>query len=180
MKEQEEFNYTHLVPLSSNYRLLDFKSSRQEYNEFLIKEAIQMQNIGVSNTQLLLNNTNGDIIAYFSLCMASVRLKNEEKESHNLSDVCFNSIPAVKIGKLAVDEKYLKRGFGSYMINLIIGISASINSLYGVGCRFIVVDVDISENNNELIEFYKKNGFKYNDSYKSNNTTISMRFDILL
>jgi len=38
--------------------------------------------------------------------------------------------------------------------------------------------LDLLENNDSVIEFYKKCGFKYNEKYKKKKRTISMRKDI--
>lgn len=174
-------NSTHLVPFSHYYKIDNFKSGIPEYDDFLKKEALKYQNAGICSTQLLIDNYNGDVIGYFSLCMASIKLTSDEKDIHNMEDVIFSSIPSLKIGKLAIDTNFKSKGYGSYLINLILGI-ANESALNGISCRFIVVDADIQYDEN-TIKFYERNDFLVNESFirrnKSNEQkTISMRLDI--
>jgi hypothetical protein len=173
-------NSTHIVPFGENYRIYDFDSGIPEYNEFLISKAQYLQECNISHTQLLIDNFTGDVVGYFSLCTASIGLTNAEKETHEMEDIKFNSIPVLKIGKLAIDKQYRRKikGYGSYTILLIRGIAAEINE-NGIACRFIVVDVDI-QYDSKTIDFYIKNGFVVNESIrtKSDSQTISMRLDI--
>lgn len=64
------------------------------------------------------------------------------------------------------------------MIELDLALGIEIGEME-IGCRFLIVDADI-ENNDSVIEFYKKCGFKYNEKYKKKKKqrTISMRKDI--
>ncbi len=112
------------------------------------------------------------------MCMGSIKLTNSEKEMHKISSIHFNAIPSLKIGKLAIDKRYRKKckGYGSYLIQIARGIaSESIDN--GISCRFICVDADI-EHSPKTFEFYEKNDFLPNESFKSNNKTVSMRLDI--
>lgn len=170
---------SHLVPYSKNYKINEFNCGIDEYNDFLIKEAELLGNQGVTQTQLLINNYTGDIMGYFSLCSASIRLKENEKGQHHMEGVSFNSIPCIKIGKLATSLKYKEKfkGIGSYLIQLVVGITDELNDT--VGCRFVAVDADI-ENNEKVNEFYEKNDFLVNEQLKrKDGKTLSMRLDIL-
>ena len=169
---------SHLVPYSKNYKIEEFDCGIPEYNNFLLDEADQLGNLGVTQTQLLINNYTGDIMGYFSLCNASIQLKDDEKMQHSMKDVPFNSIPCVKIGKLAVSVNYKEeiKGIGSYLIQLVLGIASELNE--STGCRFIAVDADI-ENDKNVYQFYEKNDFLINEKLKrSKSKTISMRLDI--
>lgn len=169
---------SHLVPYSKNYKIEEFDCGIPEYNNFLLNEAKQLGDLGVTQTQLLINNYTGDIMGYFSLCNASIQLKDDEKIQHSMKDVPFNSIPCIKIGKLAVSKNYKEKvkGIGSYLIQLVLGIASELNE--SSGCRFIAVDADI-ENNEKVDEFYTKNGFLINERLKkSKSKTISMRLDL--
>lgn len=171
-------NSTHIVPFSENYRIYDFDSGIEEYNQFLITKAKFLQENNISHSQLLIDNFTGDVIGYFSLCMASIRLTNTEKENYEMENIEFNSIPVLKIGKLAIDMNYRKKskGYGSYLIQLIRGIAVETND-NGIACRFIVVDADLQYNKSTM-NFYEKNDFLINESFKRQHDTISMRLDI--
>ena len=159
-----------------------FDSSIGEYNNFL-SVAKAYDDINISKTFLLIHNRTKELLAYMTLSADSIKLTTEEKLSHNLSKVSYAVIPAVKIGKLAVNHevsnKVKRKGYGSFMIEVARGIATETNEL-GVACRFLTVDADI-EYNVDTPQFYRKNGFIENLSSKSRNPkhTISMRKDIL-
>ncbi|GAB6172361.1 hypothetical protein JCM15765_18390 [Paradesulfitobacterium aromaticivorans] len=63
------------------------------------------------------------------------------------------------------------------MLWLALGVLEHINEA-GVGCRFLVVDADITQNPETPI-FYEKNGFVNNEKENKNRTrAISMRYDV--
>ena len=158
-----------------------FDSKIEEYNEFL-KNADKFYDINVSKTFLLVHNSTKELIAYMTLSADSIKLTGEEKEVHDISKVPYASIPALKVGKLAVNKELSQniqtKGYGSFMLELARAFAYSINDA-GVACRFITVDADI-EYDPDTPQFYKKNGFVENLSNRSRNAkhTISMRKDI--
>lgn len=158
-----------------------FDSQIEEYNDFL-KIADKFYDINVSKTFLLVHNSTKELVAYMTLSADSIKLTNEEKDAHDISKVPYASIPALKIGKLAVNKRLSEgikiKGYGSFMLELARAFAYSMNDM-GIACRFITVDADI-EYEPETPLFYKKNGFIENLSNKSRNAkhTISMRKDI--
>jgi len=172
----------HLARFSTAYRIDSFSCGIEEYDTFLTEFAQDYESRMISATHLLVNRSNADIVAYMTLLMASITISEDEKEHAEIGDILFNSIPSMKIGKLAVSLDYRKQysGIGSLMIQIARGIA---NDAFngGVATRFIVIDADIG-NNPELVTFYSKNGFKRNERYsnKKNKRTLSMRLDILI
>jgi len=158
-----------------------FDSEIEEYNDFL-KLAKSFYDINVSKTFLLVHKNTKELISYMTLSADSIKLNPKEKDTHEISKVPYASIPALKIGKLAVNKKLSEdvkmKGYGSFMLELARAFAYNMNDM-GVACRFITVDADI-EYNPDTPLFYKKNGFVENLSNKSRNAkyTISMRKDI--
>lgn len=68
----------------------------------------------------------------------------------------FRSYPAVLIGRLGVNINFKKQGIGRELMDFI--KAWFINPKNKTGCRFIVVD---SYNEEEPINYYLKNGFKF-------------------
>jgi len=170
--------FFYLEQLSSSTALDDFFCIVAEYNDYLFKDAIRSQNDHIALTWLLKERTSGSIVAYMSLIADAVRLSVPEKETHKLN-YPFKTIPAMKIAKLAVSksaqEKY--KGIGTYMITIALAIARMCNHQL-FACRFLTVDADIEHNEN-VIEFYSKNGFVSNTEMNNKrNKTISMRKDI--
>jgi hypothetical protein len=123
-------NIIQLIELTEGYRLNDFCCKSQPYNDFLHNEALSLQKYEVSKIHLLINKTNADIIAYMSLSADIIKLTTDEMESHELDSISFASIPAVKIGHLAVDKKYkeIYTNIGSLMVELARGICIEIRT----------------------------------------------------
>lgn len=158
-----------------------FDSHIAEYNEFL-NIANKFYALNISKTFLLLHRKTDELLAYMTLSADSIKLTSEEKELHTISTVPYASIPALKVGKLAVNKELtneaIRKGYGSFMLEMARAFAFSMNEL-GVACRFITVDADIEYDSNTP-QFYEKNGFVENLSNKSRNAkyTISMRKDI--
>lgn len=181
-----------IVEIQNNVRLLSIKqiddishylfdSHIDEYNDFL-KIAEKFYDLNISKTFLLIHKRTNELLAYMTLSADSIKLTSEEKELHDISKVPYASIPALKVGKLAVNKKLgsesKRGGYGSFMLEMARAYAFEMNEL-GVACRFITVDADI-EYNPDTPKFYEKNGFVENLSNKRRNAkhTISMRKDI--
>lgn len=165
-----------LVDYSPGYKLGDFDCGTPDYNEFLISDAPTYIEQNLCQVKLLLNKQTADVIGYVALSSDSFILDPDEKAKEGL-DIPFNSVPALKIGKLAVSSQHKDQPYGSFLLGLTLGYAEQINEL-GVGCRFMVVDADI-EHNPSTPKFYQLNGFIYNEKMNVRRTkSKSMRYDI--
>ena len=130
------------------------------------------------------NKKTNELLAYMTLSADSIKLKAEEKEFHDIAKVPYAAMPALKVGKLAVNREVSKeakrKGYGSFMLEMARAFAFDMNET-GIACRFITVDADI-EYNPDTPDFYIKNGFVENLSLRSRNPkhTISMRKDIFV
>ena len=138
--------------------------------------------MAISKTFVMFHNQTGELIGYFTLSADTIKLTPSEKERANLNEVSFMSLPAIKIGKLAINkglsQEASRKGYGSFAIEMAVSKAYEILKT-GVACRFITVDADI-EYDPRTPEFYEKNGFSRNESrrIKATDKTISMRKDI--
>lgn len=183
----EIFNTVSIFPISSpnigdiSQYSFDCGES-EEYVTFLKTKALKLDELLISKTFVLIHNKTQELIGYFSLATDTIKLTQEEKENDNLSEVDFMSLPAMKLGKLAINKKLSpeasRKGYGSFVLEIVNTYAFEILQS-GIGCRFVTVDADI-EYNLDTPEFYKKNGFVQNMSKKVKPTsrTISMRRDI--
>lgn len=98
-----------------------FDSHIDEYNDFL-KIANKFYDLNVSKTFLLFHKKTNELLAYMSLSADSIKLTGEEKELHDISKVPYASLPALKVGKLAVNKKLSdaskRKGYGSFMLEI--------------------------------------------------------------
>lgn len=160
-----------------------FDNHTEEYNQFL-GIADKFYELNISRTFLLIHRKTNELLAYMTLCADSIKLTSEEKDSHNISKVPYASIPALKVGKLAVNREVSgevkRKGYGSFMLEMARAFAFAMNEL-GVACRFVTVDADI-EYDPRTPQFYEKNGFVENLSNRRKNAkhTISMRKDIFV
>lgn len=185
-------NETDIYEIANNVRLLSieevddishylFDSKIEEYNSFL-KVAKKYFDLNISKTFLLMHKSTNELLAYMTLSADSIKLTADEKEIHDIAKVPYASIPALKVGKLAVNKELSKesarKGYGSFLLEMARAFAFRMNEV-GIACRFITVDADIEYDPNTP-EFYVKNGFVENLSNKKRNAkhTISMRKDI--
>jgi ribosomal protein S18 acetylase RimI-like enzyme len=155
-----------------------FDCSIDEYNAYLIEEALRSQNDHIALTWLMRDRADRGIVGYMSLIADAIKLSISEKELHNLN-YPFRTVPAMKIAKLAVSAAYQKRykGLGSFMIASAIALAITCNKTL-FACRFLTVDADIEHNEN-VLTFYEKNGFLVNEElFNKNRKNVSMRRDI--
>ena len=124
---------------------LNFNCGDDDLNEFLLKDSFDNLKNNLSVIYLL--KYKYEYIAYFSLSADSIRI-NEDLE------VNYSYYPAVKIGRLAVSEKYQNKQVGTIIIWWIKAFCLTIRN--NLGIRFISVD---AYNNERTITFYKKNLF---------------------
>lgn len=159
----------------------------KEYVTFLNLKAKKLDEMAITKTFVLIHKETKELIGYFSLVADTIRLTPDEKLEAGLESVEFMTLPALKIGKLAINkslsDKAKRKGYGSFVLDTVNTYAFEMLNI-GIACRFITVDADIEyskeDDENYPPDFYKKNGFVENLSNKSRNAkhTISMRRDI--
>lgn len=103
--------------LLQGYRLGDFDCGIADYNDFLCSDAPYYIEQNVTQIKLLINKENADVIAYMVLCSDSFILSDKEKALVGL-EIPINTLPSLKIGKLAVSQRYTGKLYGSFMLFL--------------------------------------------------------------
>ena len=98
------------------------------------------------------------VLAYITLTCSEVDLKG----CYALEDCAYanqyDSLPAVKIARLAVDSRYHGHGLGAVLVSLATAIA--IDEIAPViGCRFVVTDAKRG-----AVGFYHKQGFTLLDT----------------
>ncbi|MBN9655974.1 hypothetical protein J0K78_16990 [Halobacillus sp. GSS1] len=170
-------SYTRFVPYSKDYDLESFECGIDDYNNFLIHDAEYYIENGISSMHLLIDKRNNNVIGYLAVLADAFLLHKQEKKDLEL-DVPFSSVPAMKIGKLAVSKEYKDYPYGSFLLEISLGIAQQMKE-NGIGCRFLTVDADI-EHDSDTPVFYEKNGFIVNEHkmQKQGKGSVSMRYDL--
>ncbi len=130
------------------------KKHSKEMDDFLIHEALDEQNRGLNATHLFISKDTNDLIAYVSLCNDSIKLAMDEKNELGFS---YSSIPAMKIARLAVSNKYRNQGFGKLLINYSVYLAKSLTELSGIA--FVTLDCY-----KHRLSYYESIGFVKNQS----------------
>lgn len=159
-----------------------FDCGNSDLNGFLLETCTKEPNATLSEKELLAstyivedNKTHG-ILAYFSLLHDKIDRQIADKALWNkLSREIPNakrrsSYPALKIGKLAVNQTIKSHGLGTQIINF---VEWSYLKDQHAGCRFITVDAL-----REAENFYSKNFFKRLVNPEPEDDTVLMYFDL--
>lgn len=146
--------------LSSTHKeyLKNFKSYETELMDFLVEDALENQNKKISKTYLWFLKSSKEIIGYVTLLTDKISLTTALKEEFKEKGINYKSLPALKVGRLCVEDKFLKKGVGKLIIQFVLYQVQKINER--CGCRFITLDA--KRNSDKLmdsIHFYKKMGF---------------------
>lgn len=154
--------------LNEKHDLSNFECDSNDLTNFLKNDALKQQDMNFNLTQLVI--CDNEIVGFFSLLTDTLKLKtlennNLKKEIKLELDISENNeIPAIKIGRLAIDKKYSKKGLGSHILRNIL-LSILNLSKTKVGLRFVTVDAYATS-----LNFYvKKNNFS---SRKSDTETL--------
>ncbi len=138
--------------------LNDFYSYEKELVDFLREDAFQNQHLNLSVTFLWFYEEK--LVSYVTLLNDRITLDGDLQNFFKNKGVLYKSLPALKIGRLCVDDAFRKKGFGTAMVKFAIKIAKEI-SLEKAGCRFLTVDAKRNKKTDQdSYSFYTKLGFE--------------------
>jgi hypothetical protein len=167
-----------IIRLTSAYKFKDFDCGDADLNDFFLNDSLNYQNQLLAVTYVVEDSLKNEIVAFFSLLHDKISIhdlpsNNQWKKNFKdlmLSGKRFSSYPAVKIGRLGINNLYQKKGVGSFLMDFIKG-SYIVDS--DAGCRFITIDAY-----RESLKYYEKNQFKYLIPLDLEEETRAMYFDL--
>lgn len=127
-------------------------------------------------TYLLEDIDKNITVAYFSLLADKISFSPDEKSVWNRLNRNIpnpkrrKNYPAVKIGRLAVNERFAGEGVGTFLLD---SIKYAFTTVKRLGCRFLTVDALDS-----ATAFYEKNGFQFFTERDKDEETRLMFFDL--
>lgn len=164
-----------LRKLNEGETIQSFNCGDTELNDFILKNADNYRKTLLAVSYVL--EEQGIPIAYFSLSNDNLSFENfKEKSTFNRLNRKINNAkrmrqyPAMKIGRLAIDNDQKNKGIGSELLHL---IKTFLITNPQSGCRFVTVDAY-----NDAIPFYQKNGFKMMNEFQDKQHTQPMFFDL--
>lgn len=126
--------------LSNNDDLDNFYSISQDLNDFLKNDALKQQECMLNLTHLV--KCDEEIIGFFSLLTDTLKLKNLRDKNVKFKikeQIPIKNIPAIKLGRFAIDKKYTNKGIGTDVFGNILYNIKLISQNY-IGFRFVTID----------------------------------------
>lgn len=156
----------------------DFDCGDADLNEFFSVDSRRSCQELLAVTYAI--NQDGETVAFFSVSNDS--LKREDVPRSPFARLLkkiprekrYSSMPAVKIGRLAVNAGRQRGGMGTEVLNFIKGGWFTAGNK--TGCRFVIVD---AYNKPEVTAFYEKNGFAFLLGSDESESTRLMYFDLI-
>ena len=169
-----------ILLLTEDYPIKPFDCEDEDLNDFLFNEAVSYQKELLATTFVMENDKQ--TLGYYSLLNDSLQLKEEMFTSKSqfrkfLRELVpypkrhLKTIPALKIGRLAIDKTFKGKGLGSVIMANIISKCIKMNQEQA--CRLITVDAY-----KQAVPFYQKMGFKFLIEGDKDDTTRLMFLDL--
>lgn len=95
-----------------------------------------------------------EVFGYITLTCSEVDIRNGYELKDCPSTSRYDSMPAIKIARLAVDTRYRKRGIGESLLELSLAITLE-TIAPATGCRFLITDSKL-----DSVSFYRRFGFQ--------------------
>ena len=162
--------------LNGEHDLSDFKCESDDLTDFLKDDALTQQKSKLSLTKLVM--CDDTVVGYVSLLTDTILLKDirdadTKHDIKNQLDITSKKrkLPAIKIGRLALDDKYAHKGLGS---EILMSILFNVKNIAenNVGLRFVTVEGYAGAYN-----FYTRNNFI---NLKKDDDKIKEKLDIII
>jgi GNAT superfamily N-acetyltransferase len=148
IKDTTEFSSP--VHLTAQHDLDDFQSGEESLDSWLRGRAIDNMEMGASRTYVICPSGSRKVIGYYAICMGHII--NQEVIGSMRRNMPRH-IPAVILGRLAIDEKWQGKGLGGALLRD--AAERSVRAAKEVSARLLIVHA-ISP---EAEAFYLHHGF---------------------
>ena len=171
-----DFSRLRQLQLSSDTEIKPFKCAEEDLNGFLFEDAKHFHQELMAVTYLLEDTSENVTVAYFSLLADKITFNPDEKSIWNRLNRNIpnpkrrKSYPAIKIGRLAVNEEFTGQGIGTFVLE---SIKYTFTANKRLGCRFLTVDAL-----NSAVSFYERNGFQFFTDSDAKDETRLMFYDL--
>ena len=149
-----------IEPFIETKRVRDFNCGEKDLNDFLnTEEVMEYEKEHLGKTYLVFHE--GNVVAYFTVSADGLRVEylKSYKSFSKISELHLESLPAIKIGRLAVDQRWQGRGIGRLLIKYIGGIALESGRFGSV--RLLIVQAKPG-----AVDFYQKCGFQLTEETK--------------
>ena len=138
-------------PLGGGHDRKSFHCGEEALDRYLQAQATQDIRRNLSNCFVGVETINGQVAAYYTLSAASIPLMDlPSDETRRLPR--YPTLPAVRIGRLAVDERFHGRGLGAAML-----ADAGRRTMRADAAAFAIL---VDAKNDQAVAFYQHHGFR--------------------
>jgi len=142
--------FTKPVPLTAKHDTEDFCSGEETLDTWLQERALDNMAASASRTYVICSPDSNSVIGYYAICMGQIF--NQEVIGSMRRNMP-RQIPAVIIGRLAIDEKWQGQGLGKELLQD--AVQRSVRAAREISARLLIVHA-ISAN---AEAFYSHYGF---------------------
>lgn len=140
-----------LEPLGSGHDRSAFHSGEEALDRYFQTQATQDIRRRVANCFVVVEVVSGQVAAYYTLSSASIPVVDlPPEETKRLPR--YPTLPAVRIGRLAVDQRFQGRGLGATML-----ADAAYRTMRADAATFTLL---VDAKNDRAVAFYRHHGFR--------------------
>jgi ribosomal protein S18 acetylase RimI-like enzyme len=140
-----------LAPLGAEHDRGSFRCGEEALDRYLQTQATQDIRRRIANCFVAVDAATGQIAGYYTIAAASVPLVDlPPEETRRLPR--YPTLPAVRIGRLAVDKRFQGRGLGAALL-----MDAARRTLPAPPAVFTLL---VDAKNDRAVAFYRRYGFR--------------------
>lgn len=163
-----------IEPFRETINVKNFDCGDKDLNEFLTREEVaKYEQARLGKTHLVFWTPGGRLAAYFTISYESLRLEylKSVKSFSIPGEIRVESVPGIKIGRLAVQNEFRGRDVGTHILRYIAGLA--LNAPAAARILFLEAYPD-------SVEFYQKFDFVEVVHHKFKyRRTVLMYFDLM-
>jgi predicted GNAT family N-acyltransferase len=139
-------------PLGADHDRADFSSGVEALDRYFRQQAGQDQRRGLAVPHVLIDSAAGAVVGYYTLSALSILAESlPEDMARELPR--YQALPAILLGRLAVDQRYRGQGLGELL--LMDALHRSLDISQRLGSMAVVVDAK----DDAARAFYERYGF---------------------
>jgi GNAT superfamily N-acetyltransferase len=138
-------------PLGGGHDRRSFRCGEEAVDRYLQTQATQDIRRNIANCFVAVEIATGRVAAYYTLSAASIPLMDLPSEE-NKRLPRYPILPAVRIGRLAVDERFHGRGLGAAIL-----ADAGHRTMRADAAAFAIL---VDAKNDHAVAFYRHQGFR--------------------
>jgi predicted GNAT family N-acyltransferase len=122
--------------LSENHEIVQFSSEEQTLDDWLKERALANMKSFASRTYVICPTNSLQVIGYYSLCMGQIVSTDVQGSMRRNMP---RQIPAVILGRLAIDIKWQGKGLGGALLQD--AVQRSVRTAQEISARLLIVHV---------------------------------------